>query len=46
MKKFYKADFPIVEKIEVNGPGVHPIFSYLRSNTKELMSVKEPGKTL
>ena len=26
MKAFYNVDFELVEKIEVNGPGAHPIF--------------------
>lgn len=35
-----------MEKIEVNGPNAHPIFVYLRQNTFELRSSKDPGKIL
>lgn len=34
----YGVEFEIFDKIEVNGEGAHPIFVYLRKNTKELMS--------
>jgi glutathione peroxidase len=26
----YEVDFPMMQKIEVNGPGAHPLFTYLK----------------
>jgi len=28
--------FPLMSKIEVNGPGTHPVFAYLKSKAREL----------
>lgn len=38
--------FPLMTKCNVNGPDAHQVFKYLRSNTKELQSRKNPGKML
>ena len=40
----FKVKFPLMDKIKVNGPETHPVFQYLRSNTKELRSRKDPAK--
>lgn len=37
----YKCNFPLFSKIEINGLNCHPIYKFLRLNTKEL--VKEDG---
>ncbi len=29
----YSADFPLFEKIDVNGPNTHPVYQYLKSNS-------------
>ena len=42
----YGVEFELLDKIEVNGDGAHPIFKYLRSNSKELTSIHDPDKTL
>jgi glutathione peroxidase len=36
----YNVTFPITEKIEVNGPGAHPIFQYLVSEKSGFLSKK------
>ena len=46
VKDMYGAEFEIMNKIDVNGPGAHPIFIYLRKNTKELISVEDSDKVL
>jgi glutathione peroxidase len=33
----YGVDFPLYAKIEVNGPGAHPLFVWLRDETKGLL---------
>jgi glutathione peroxidase len=33
VKENFNANFPIMEKIEVNGPDTHPLYAYLRSNS-------------
>jgi glutathione peroxidase len=33
----YGVTFPIMAKIDVNGPGAHPLFAYLRKRTKGLL---------
>ena len=33
-----------MDKVQVNGPKTHDVFMYLRSNTKELISQKDPSK--
>ena len=38
VKQKYKVEFPIMDKVLVNGPETHDVFKYLRSNTKELIS--------
>ena len=35
-RETYKCNFPLFEKIEVNGDNTHPIYKYLRTNTKKL----------
>ena len=30
----YKAEYRLFEKIDVNGPNAHPVFSYLRRNSE------------
>jgi glutathione peroxidase len=34
----FKVEFPMFEKIEVNGDNTHPIYKYLKSNSQELFS--------
>uniref|UniRef100_A0A7S3FY82 Glutathione peroxidase n=1 Tax=Strombidium rassoulzadegani TaxID=1082188 RepID=A0A7S3FY82_9SPIT len=38
----YGAEFPISEKIEVNGKGTHPVYSFLRQKS-ELYNPKSKG---
>lgn len=33
----YGVDFPMFAKIEVNGPGTHPLYTYLKSQAKGLL---------
>jgi glutathione peroxidase len=33
VKNNFKASFPIMEKVEVNGENTHPLFVYLRNNS-------------
>ncbi|MGB1949885.1 MAG: glutathione peroxidase [Marinobacter sp.] len=33
----YGVDFPMFAKIEVNGPGAHPLYSFLKQQAKGLM---------
>ena len=42
----YGVKFPIMDKVLVNGPETHDVFMYLRSNTKELISKKDPTRLL
>lgn len=37
----YEVDFPMMKKIEVNGPGAHPLYAYLKSVKKGLLGT--PG---
>ncbi len=37
----YEVDFPMMKKIEVNGPGAHPLYAYLKSAKKGLLGT--PG---
>lgn len=39
VSKNFNAQFPIMEKIEVNGDNTHPLFVYLRNNS-ELFDLK------
>ncbi|WP_339332824.1 glutathione peroxidase [uncultured Maricaulis sp.] len=39
-KLTYDVNFPIFAKIEVNGPGTHPLYDYLKSEAKGLMGSK------
>jgi len=32
----------MTDKIEVNGPGAHDVFKYLRGNTKEMINKENP----
>jgi len=36
----FNVDFPMFSKIEVNGDNMHPIYKYLKINTKELVCDK------
>ncbi|EPY40196.1 glutathione peroxidase-type tryparedoxin peroxidase [Angomonas deanei] len=36
----FKADFPIMEKVEVNGSGAHPLFLYLQEAKPGLLGTK------
>lgn len=42
----FGVSFPLMDKCDVNGPEAHPVFRYLRGNTKELISKKDPKKML
>mmetsp|Transcript_27789 Transcript_27789/g.37124 ORF Transcript_27789/g.37124 Transcript_27789/m.37124 type:complete len:84 (+) Transcript_27789:251-502(+) len=42
----FNVRFPLMDKVLVNGPEAHEVFKWLRSNTKELQSRKQPGKIL
>ena len=33
----YDVDFPMMTKIDVNGPGTHPLFAYLKKEKKGLL---------
>lgn len=33
VKSHFNANFPIMEKVEVNGENTHPVFVYLRNNS-------------
>jgi glutathione peroxidase len=33
----YNVDFPMFEKIEVNGPGAHPLYAFLKGEAKGLL---------
>ena len=35
-----------MDKCKVNGDQTHPVFKYLRANSKELISVRDPTKIL
>jgi glutathione peroxidase len=35
-----------MDKIDVNGPNAHDVFKYLRGQTKELISKKDPNRML
>ena len=37
----YGAEFPIFEKIEVNGPNCHPVYNYLRTYSSLYMKDKK-----
>ncbi len=37
----YDVDFPMMKKVEVNGPGAHPLYAYLKSAKKGLLGT--PG---
>jgi glutathione peroxidase len=39
-KLTYDVNFPMFAKIEVNGPGTHPLYDYLKSEAKGLMGSK------
>ena len=36
----FKVEFPMFSKIEINGLDMHPIYKYLKSNTKEMNTEK------
>ncbi len=36
----YAVDFPLAEKIEVNGAGTHPLFAYLKQEARGLLGSK------
>lgn len=36
-ERTYGVTFPLFEKVEVNGPGAHPLFRWLRSQRKGLL---------
>jgi glutathione peroxidase len=36
----YDVDFPMMRKIEVNGPGAHPLYKYLKSIKKGVMGTE------
>ena len=44
IKEKYGVNFPIMDKVHVNGPNTHDIFMYLRCRTKELTSYKDPTR--
>jgi glutathione peroxidase-family protein len=35
-----------MDKCDVNGPDAHEVFQYLRANTKELISKRDPNQML
>jgi len=39
-KLTYDVDFPMFAKIDVNGPGAHPLYEYLKSEARGLMGSK------
>lgn len=36
----YQVSFPLFSKIEVNGPGTHPLYQYLKSATPETQDIE------
>ena len=36
----YGASFPISEKVEVNGPGAHPVFAYLKESLPGVLGTR------
>lgn len=36
----YKVEFPLFSKIEVNGPGTHPLFNHLKTQQKGLLGTE------
>jgi glutathione peroxidase len=36
----YDVDFPIMKKIEVNGPGAHPLYKYLKAAKKGVLGTE------
>lgn len=46
MPKKYGVEFPLMDKISVNGEKTHEVFKYLRGNSKELISKRDPNKML
>ncbi|QDQ27631.1 glutathione peroxidase [Chitinimonas arctica] len=39
-QKNYGVDFPMFDKIEVNGDGTHPLYQYLKSSAKGLLGTE------
>ena len=46
VRKKYGVTFPLSDKVDVNGPDAHPVFKFLRGNTKQLVNKKDPTKML
>ena len=46
VRRQYGVEFPLMDKVCVNGKETHDVFKYLRSNTKELQSKQDPGAFL
>lgn len=46
MRKKYNVTFQLMDKCDVNGPRTHDVFKYLRGNSRELQSRKDPTKML
>jgi glutathione peroxidase len=44
INKRFGVNFPLMDKIDVNGVNAHPVFRYLRANTKELINSKDPNR--
>ena len=36
VQREYGVQFPLMDKVDVNGPDTHDVFKYLRSSTREL----------
>ena len=34
MRQIYGVEFPIMEKIDVNGPHTHPVYKFLKTRTQ------------
>lgn len=42
----FKASFPIMEKVEVNGENTHPVFAFLRNNSSLYDPVTKTAKVI
>ena len=43
VQESYKCHFPLFAKIEINGENCHPVYAFLRNNSKELRKNDQAG---
>ena len=46
VKQRYGSEFVTMDKCDVHGPKAHPVFRYLRANTRELVDPQDRTKLL